>query len=463
MPEVSAGARLDRLPVSAFHRRLLGLIAGGMFFDGFDVYLAGGVLGALVKDGMSDLDQNAAFISATFAGMTVGALTAGILGDRFGRRFSYQSNLAIFGLASLAGAVAPSMGWLIVLRFVMGIGLGAEIVIGYAMLSEFVPPTVRGKWAASLAFVANSALLVATMLNFLVVPRFGWRWMFASAGIGALSVFFLRKSMPESPRWLQSVGRHEEADRVLDAIERDVVAETGRILAPPSAMPGPAPGVTDEAAPPRISFAARLAVASVVNVATGLALYGFVAWVPTFLIRQGFSVATSLGYSAVMSLGGPLGAVLAYTLSDRIGRKAGLVLAAFCTLAFGGIYCRSGDLYVLAGTGFALFTSIYFLLSVGVSTYVPELFETAHRMRAVGIASTLGRLATMASPFAVVSCFNYAGITGVYGLLAAALVIMIVVVAILGVETRGKALERIGSDRDPALHPTPSARPASAR
>ena len=139
---VNSGGRLDRLPISPFHYRVLGLVGAGMFLDAFEIYLAGGVLAALVKSGWSDLAYNGWFISITFAGMMVGAWSAGIFGDRYGRRFSYQLNLLIFGIASLAGAAAP---WLIAARFVMGVGLGAEIVVGYVTLSEFVPPLQRGR------------------------------------------------------------------------------------------------------------------------------------------------------------------------------------------------------------------------------------------------------------------------------------------------------------------------------
>ena len=97
---VNAGARLDRLPLSSFHRRIMWLIGAGMFFDGFDIYLAGIVLGATVKSGFSTLGQNAEFVSATFVGMMLGSLVTGFLGDRYGRRFTYQANLAIFGFAS---------------------------------------------------------------------------------------------------------------------------------------------------------------------------------------------------------------------------------------------------------------------------------------------------------------------------------------------------------------------------
>src|ERR1700728_5132201 len=177
MLAVNAGARLDRLPASRFHYRILALIGGGMFLDAFEIYLQGAVLAALIGIGWSTPAQNANFLSATFAGMVVGAWAAGILGDRYGRRFSYQANLLIFGLASLAGAAAPSIEWLIAARFVMGVGLGAEIVVGYVTIAELVPPSSRGKWGSALAVMTNSALFVSSLVARLVIPNFGWRLM----------------------------------------------------------------------------------------------------------------------------------------------------------------------------------------------------------------------------------------------------------------------------------------------
>src|SRR4029077_3219887 len=142
---INAGARLDRLPTSSFHRRILWLIGIGMFFDGFDIYVAGAVLGATLKSGFSTMGQNAQFVSVTFLGMMLGAFFTGFLGDRYGRRFTYQANLAIFGIASIAAAFASSMAALIALRGIMGLGLGAEIVVGFSTMTEFVPPQTRGK------------------------------------------------------------------------------------------------------------------------------------------------------------------------------------------------------------------------------------------------------------------------------------------------------------------------------
>ena len=150
---VNTGARLDRLPISSFHYRIFWLIGAGMFFDGYDLYVGASVLGAAVQSKFAVLAQVPQFISWTFVGMTIGSVIAGFLGDRFGRRFTYQFNLIVFGLASFAAAAAPSMDWLIAARFVMGLGLGAEIVVGYSTMTEFVPPASRGRWMAFMAFV----------------------------------------------------------------------------------------------------------------------------------------------------------------------------------------------------------------------------------------------------------------------------------------------------------------------
>ena len=229
---VNAGGRLDRLPIARFHYRIFSLIGAGLFVDGFEIFLAGSILGALVQSGWSDLAHNARFISATFVGMLLGAWVAGLAGDRWGRKFSYQANLLIFGISALAASAAPSMDWLIAARFVMGLGLGAEIVVGYVVLSEFVPPQQRGRWGAALATCTNGALFVATVVSWAIVPVLGWRWMFVLCGIGALLVWFLRRSLPESPRWLESKGRDREAEAVLSAIENEVAAT--RALPPPA-------------------------------------------------------------------------------------------------------------------------------------------------------------------------------------------------------------------------------------
>src|SRR5215467_13626755 len=246
---VNAGARLDRLPISSFHYRIFWLVGAGMFFDGYDLYVAGGVLASTIQSKFSTLPQNLQFISLTFVGMTIGSLITGFLGDWFGRRFTYQVNLLIFGIASLAAAFAQDMTQLIICRFVQGLGLGAEIVVGYSTLTEFVPPKSRGRWLSFMAFLVVAGFPVTSLLGYLIIPTWGWRPMFVIAGIGSLIVWYLRKNLPESPRWLEQQGRTAEAEALMQAIEKEASA-AGPL--PPVVVPAPVPQVaaTDMLKPP---------------------------------------------------------------------------------------------------------------------------------------------------------------------------------------------------------------------
>jgi MFS transporter, putative metabolite:H+ symporter len=221
MSAISVGARLDRLPVTRLHRKVFNLVGVGMFFEGFDIYIAASVLGATYKTGFSTLAQNGLFISMTFVGMTMGALLTGFLGDRYGRRFTYQLNLIIFGVAALVSAVAPDMRTLIVLRFLMGLGLGAEVVVGYSIIAEFFPARIRGRWSGMMCTLVTAGLPVSAFLAWLLVPTFGWRVMFLLGALGSMVAWFLRRELPESPRWLVIMGRDAEADALVSRFERE--------------------------------------------------------------------------------------------------------------------------------------------------------------------------------------------------------------------------------------------------
>jgi MFS transporter, putative metabolite:H+ symporter len=445
MATVNAGARLDRLPATRFHRRILALIGGGMFLDGFEIYLQGGVLAAVTGLGFSTPAQNANFLSATFAGMVIGAWFAGLAGDWYGRRFSYQINLLVFGLASLAGAAAPSMDWLIVARFVMGIGLGAEIVVGYVTLSEFMPPASRGRWGAGLAVCTNSALFVSAVVGRAVIPTYGWRWMFIMVGVGALIVWYLRKGMPESPRWLEAHGRSEEAEKVLGAIEADVEKSTGRKLADVTNAPDSLPIQQTGRLTDLFSrdILARTITGSVILITLNTALYGFVAFLPSFMVRQGLTVASSLNYITLMSFGGPVGAVLGMLLADKYGRKACTVVCSFLAILFGAIYPQLSDPTLVTLTGFLLVTAIYVMVAIAWGMYVPELFPTSIRMRGAGFCNTLGRFMTILTPQITTWLFAGFGIVAVLAFVVSLLLLQAIVVMFLGIETKQQPLEAL--------------------
>jgi MFS transporter, putative metabolite:H+ symporter len=439
---VNAGARLDRLPVSAFHRRIVTLIGIGMFFDGYDVYVAATVIGATLKSGFSTLAQNAQFISVTFIGMMIGSFLTGFLGDRYGRRFTYQANLMIFGAASLASAFAPNMPALIAMRGVMGIGLGAELVAGYAALTEFLPPQARGRWSGILNACVVLSLPVSALASVVLIPRVGWRIMFVIGGVGALIVWYLRKAMPESPRWLESIGRTEEAEAMMSAIEADFAA---RGISLPEPAPAPAPVATR-------SFSAlfgpqllsRTMVGATTLIVANTLIYGFVSWLPTFFVQQGLSMASSFKYSFLMSCGAPVGALLASFAADSLGRKPAIIGASFAAILFGGIYPTIRDPLLFPLVGFLLVVSIYVLVALLFAIYIPELFPTDLRMRAVGLCNTLGRTATIFTPFLVVFLLRAHGVAGVVALMIGLLVVQILAVWLFGIEPKQRRLEEMG-------------------
>ena len=437
---MNAGARLDRLPISSFHRRIMWLIGIGMFFDGFDIYVAAIVLGSTLKSGFSTMQQNAEFISVTFVGMMLGAFLTGFLGDRYGRRFTYQANLAIFGLSSIAAAFAPSMLVLILLRFIMGLGLGAENVVGYATMTEFVPPHTRGKWLGWISVFVVSGSPVTALLGTLIIPRFGWRTMFVLGGLGAMVVWYLRKALPESPRWLESVGRTEEADTILRAVEHEASHE--KVLPPPSpAPPAVAPHGLGALLGPRLL--PRMIVGAVTLIVVNTLVFGFVTWLPTFFVQEGRSIASSLGYSLVISLGAPLGSALGALTADSWGRKPSIVGASLLTILIGGAYPFMKNPAALQVVGFLLMIPIYVLVTLLFAVYIPELFPTEVRMRASGICNTFGRGATILTPFIVVALFRSYRVSGVVAFLVALLVVQIVIVLAFGVEPRRRRLEEI--------------------
>jgi putative MFS transporter len=452
---VSAASRLDRLPILPFHRRILLLVGAGLFFDAFDIYLANTVLAAIVQEGWSTVQKNAAFLSLTAFGMLIGSVAAGLLGDRYGRKFAYQFNLLLFGLSSLACAVMPSMEWLIAARFVTGIGLGAELVLGYGLLSEFIPPDQRGRWAALLSCIAQGGLFAATLLSWIVIPALTWRAMFVIAGVGGLIVYVARKNLPESPRWLENNNREAEADAVVDEIEKKT-----RNLSPVVTT------IAQSKLPARISpfetrFRTPLIIGGMTQIIQSAAIFGFIALLPTFLAKQGIPINQSLGQSVLMTLGGPAGALLAYLFSDRIGRKPAIIIGSLLAACIGPSFALVESKAIATLLGFIMFSLIYFLLAVIQAGYLPELFPTQIRMRMTSWAVIAGRLATMGIPFASVYLVKAGGILAVVSGVSALLLIQAVVIGLFAVETSRKSLEAITSEElDGNLSPAALRTPA---
>jgi putative MFS transporter len=391
--------------------------------------------------------------------MTIGSLATGFLGDRFGRRFTYQVNLMVFGLASLAAALAPNIGFLIACRFIMGVGLGAENVVGYSTLTEFVPPARRGRMQGIMTVFVVMGLPVSALLGWALVPVATWRVMFVIGGLGAIAVWYVRKALPESPRWLAATGRDTEAEALLSSIEAEVAAERGALPAVPAGDPPRFSRSLDSLFVP--AMLRRLVLGSLLLIVINTLIYGFITWLPTFFVKQGMTVVKSLGFTLVMVLGAPVGSAIGALSADLWGRRRTILVASVLAVAAGAAYSFAADPALLMVCGVALVIPIYVLVALLFGIYIPELFPTEIRLRASGICNTFGRAATIGTQFLVVPLFEQYGVAGVLALMIALLVLQIVAVAGWGIETRGRTLEEVAADA--ARRPLPLATDVTAR
>src|ERR1700756_2659590 len=231
MPSISQevrspiAARIERLPLGKFHRRFIALVSLGNFFDLYDIFLVASIGAALQQSGFLSLKQFSLLVASGFLGMFFGTIFFGMGSDRWGRRVSFITLLLVYSAFTLAGAFAPSAGWLIATRFFAGVGIGAEIVVVDTYVTEIVPSYARGRYVAITQVAGFCAVPVAAVLSRLLVPTHfllaGWRWVMVIGASGALMTWWFRRRLPESPRWLESQGRTGEADAVMRSLEAE--------------------------------------------------------------------------------------------------------------------------------------------------------------------------------------------------------------------------------------------------
>jgi putative MFS transporter len=435
---------MDRLPITSFHRGLIARLGAGLFVDGFDVYAASAVAAALLKAQIASMNQVAALVSFTFIGLAIGGSAAGVVADRLGRRRVLVATLTLVIVGSLGAATSTDMQQLIAWRVLTAMGLGGETVLAYATALEFVPPSVRGRWLAGLGLIANVAIPAALAAGVALSPLpQGWRWMLVIPGVAAVIVLYLRRRLPESPRWLASRGRVAEAERVVAAIERTAPDSQSSVVWPEQEHG--AGVVTDGRAPQLFGRENRrnLVVGSAINVGVMSAIFGFISWLPSFFAQEGHDVASSLGFSTLMALGSPIGVLFGLMISDRIERKVGITVFSVAAALLGLIYASAASAHAIAGWGFLVVMSVYLVGTLGMTAYVPELFPTAVRMSAVGFCTTIGRITAIGMPFLVVGIFSRAGQAGVVALIAAILLGQALLVGTLGIRTNRRSLESL--------------------
>lgn len=433
-------ARIDRLPRSALHRRLLVLVAFPLFFDSVDIFTLPSAAPGLIHGWGIGIHEVATLISASFLGMFLGALGGGALSDAIGRRRALIGFVAFASVASVLTAAAPDLRWLLVGRLLTGMGLAAGIVTALTYIAEMFPASSRGGWQGWAMVIGLCAIPTTNWIALLAVPAGpdGWRWVFAW---GAVGVVFLALSpgLLESPRWFARRGRLVEAEAVLARMEAEVVREHGALPAPsPVAQPNPPRAAWSAMFGPE--YRVRTAVLGAIWVLQTLGFYGFEAWVPTLLVKHGITLVHSLTYVTLGNLGAPLGALLASQISDRFERKHTIAAAAFAIALCGLLYGLSFIPALIVVFGFLLGLLIQTFACL-LYAYTPEQFPTDMRNGATGFTYSLGRIANVANAFIVAAIFTHFGFLAVFVYIAGAWVGTGVLTLAFGPRTTGQRLE----------------------
>lgn len=460
-PAAALAARLDRLPVTRFHWKLLLLAGFGWMFDAMDILIIASVAAAAAGEWVpgSGPEVNAAranvvalVTASNTAGLFFGALIAGWLADRIGRKAVFQGTLLIYSIFTGLSALAPNAETLAILRFLAGLGLGGELPVAAALMSEFAPAKQRGFLVVLLeSFWAYGAVLAA-LVGTVVIAKLGFGWR-AAMIIGALPVFYLvvlRRAMPESPRLLVSQGRMAEAEAVVRDVERQSGVEPG-----PGTIGQAAPATVARTAVPGTSarlaalfsgpYRTRTIVLWAMWATMNFSYYGIFLWLPSQFRARGFSLDDALTFNLIIAVAQVPGYFSAAWLVERLGRKWTLATylfgAAIGAYFFGQVALAASDVPAILIWGSVI--SFFNLGAWGVVyTYTPELYPTWLRGTGSGWAAGFGRAFAFIAQLSPPLLIALTGATeGAFLVFMAVMVLGALVVLAIGPETRGRTLE----------------------
>jgi len=442
-PSATAGLtrsqRLDRLPFTRQHAKLLVGSGLGWALDAMDVGLVSFILAALAAQWSLSPGQLSAIASIGFVGMAVGAGLGGLLADRIGRRQVFALTLLVYGLATGASALATSVGLLLVLRFLVGLGLGAELPVASTLVSEYAPARIRGRVVVALEAFWAVGWLLAAVIGYLVVPASdnGWRWAFALGMIPAAYAVVVRWGLPESVRFLERRGREAEADAAVRTFEESAGIQPSQPAgASTTVAEQPAPAWTELWAP---AYRRRTIALWLTWFGTNFSYYGAFIWLPTLLVASGFPLVKSFEYTLIITLAQLPGYLVSAILIETWGRRP--TLAAFL----------AGS--ALGAVAFGLADSVPAVLAAGMAlsfcnlgawgalyAVTPEVYPTELRGTGAGSAAAFGRLASIAAPLLVPLLRISTGVPGLFLVFALAFA-MAAFAALALPEWRGKALQ----------------------
>lgn len=448
---------LDGIGITRTHWIIAILVLLGVFFDVVEEGALGAAGPALVDAlGISNLKLTS-LQTVTIAAMIIGKFLTGVLGDRMGRRFTLTFNLAIYCAGALICALAPNFAVLAVGRFVVGLGLGGEIPAALTLLSEMISTKHRGSFTAAVnvgggglgnpAAFGFAALILGPLSGFFGGPDTSWRWLFGLLVLPALLVLVYRRFLPESPRFLASQGRLDEANEVFARLEsgklRGAVVVTKNYFPEhlvASAKPE-RPRLGDLIAGPLLRRTATLSVASWMTFGVQISV---LILMPLILVDKGYEISESLIFVMLMNLGSLAGAIVATYGASRWSRRTVMTVTAVFGLINAllfGLLAEGTALILLFGT---LFHFSLMLLNTTIFAWSPEIYPTRIRAFGTAIIALQGNVAGALLPLGAAVILAQAGPAGMFVAIAGLFLILIVAVR-LAPETQGKTLEDINA------------------
>jgi putative MFS transporter len=421
---------------------LVTVVGLGCFFNFFEVAVGVLMIPLLPGGWAADTLWKSLIIGAPFAGELIGALVLTPLADRFGRRRMFQINLVAYAVLAVLCAFSYDAGTLVALRFLIGIGLGAELALIDAYIAELVPASHRGRLATRSYAIGMLAVpiagILAALLPHVLLGVSSWRWLLVFSGSGAVIVWLMRRRLPESPRWLVSHGRDGEALEVIEAIE----AEAGHV--PAGAAPMGTRNAPDLSQPrPRLlrpPLRRRTVMACILETLGPIGFYGFASIAPLVLLHKGFSVVESLGFSALTALGYPLGSVLLVLVADRVQRRTLTIVTSLGVAVAGTVFGLAGSVWLILISG-AMTTMLGVVQATVSRTYTAEMFPTSVRSTVIGRTYALSRLVSAILPLVTLTVLDALGPATLYLLCGLLVAVMSVSVAVLGPKTNARQLE----------------------
>lgn len=438
--------RLERIPVGKFHYCLLLVTGLGWMFDAMDTGIIAFVLPTLAKVWALTTPQMGLIGSMGLVGMAIGAVLAGALADRFGRKRMFMATLALYSLATGLCGLAWSFESLLLFRFLVGFGLGGQLPVAVTLVTEYAPPAMRGRFIVLLESFWGVGWLLAALISYFVIPRFGWQAAFLLGALPALYVYHIFQRVPESVRYLLQQGRWQEAEDIVAAIERSCGVRSASIDTAdgPEEQPEPEAAVGSSFGQLlRPAFLRRTLMLWTLWFGIVYSYYGIFTWLPSLLVADGFTQIKSFEYVILMTVAQLPGYVAAAYCVERFGRKPTLVLfllsCAVCAWFFG----QGGSVAVVVAWGCGM--SFFNLGAWGVVySYTPELYPTAIRAMGSGWAAAVGRAGGILAPVLVGTMLaRQRSFSDIFLMFTGVMVGAALVVAVFGPETKGLRLDDI--------------------